>query len=77
MDQQANLREQNELATAILKAADRPDYDIRELQDMASRLAELVVALAEWNTPANRNARELQALATVTAAHRRVFGGER
>lgn len=56
MDPEANLKEQYSLATDIVAIWDQADdhgglttEELAQAADLASRLAELVIALAQWN----------------------------
>ncbi len=56
MDPEANLKEQYSIATDIVAIWDEaddhgglPTEQIEQAADLASRLAELVIALAQWN----------------------------
>lgn len=48
MDPKANLKEQIELAKQILEIEDHCTNDTENVVDLGSRLAELVLALDEW-----------------------------
>lgn len=55
MDPEANLKEQQEVAAEVMKVWDRCDEEghltfgqLSDLAELASRLAELVLSLAEW-----------------------------
>lgn len=52
MDPIANIKEQRDLAAAIIERTDAADRgeDATWLIDYAQRLAELVIALDEWRT---------------------------
>lgn len=52
MDPNANIQEQREIAAEIVTIIDSTDADQRlvEISDLASRLADLVIALDEWRS---------------------------
>ena len=52
MDPTANLKEQIQIAESFIAWADGKsanDYEITAMEEEGIRLAELVIALAEWN----------------------------